>query len=96
MIPVAKRAISRLKELSSQARLLAAEFQKITLIQRWGPLKRIYLKISLGMIEKKIEYSNALCLLTEGQLNQNKKKMLDKLFRPTMSFLKLTLLILII
>ncbi|HGU4645253.1 TPA: hypothetical protein ACHXBC_RS27845, partial [Escherichia coli] len=28
MIPVAKKAISRLKELSSQARLLAAEIQK--------------------------------------------------------------------
>lgn len=46
--------------------------------------------------EKKIEYSNALCLLTERQLNQNNKKMSDKLCRPTMSFLKLTLLILII
>jgi hypothetical protein len=53
MIPVAKRAISRLKELSSQARLLAAEFQKNHSNSTMGTLKEIYLKISLGMIERR-------------------------------------------
>lgn len=87
MIPVAKKAITRLKELSSQARLLAAEIQKNHSNSTMGTLKEnIPQDFPWYDREKKIEYSNALCLLTEGQLNQNKKKMLDKLFRPTMSF----------
>ena len=89
MIPVAKRAISRLKELSSQARLLAAEIQKNYSNSTMGTLKEnIPQDFPWYDREKKIEYSNALYLLTEGQLNQKKKRMLDKLFRPTMSFFK--------
>ncbi|EER5287193.1 hypothetical protein F6S33_005392, partial [Escherichia coli] len=84
MIPVAKKAISRLKELSSQARLLAAEIQKNYSNSTKGTLKEnIPPDLFWYDREKKIKYSNALCLLTEGQLNQNKKEMSDKLFRPT-------------
>lgn len=97
MIPVAKKAISRLKELSSQARLLAAEIQKNYSNSTMGTLKEnIPPDLFWYDREKKIKYSNALCLLTEGQLNQNKKEMLDKLFRPTTNFLKLISLILTI
>lgn len=89
MIPVAKKAISRLKELSSQARLLAAEIQKNYSNSTKGTLKEnIPPDLFWYDREKKIKYSNALCLLTEGQLNQNKKEMSDKLFRPTTNFFK--------
>lgn len=53
MIPVAKKAISRLKELSSQARLLAAEIQKNYSNSTKGTLKENIPPDLFGMIERR-------------------------------------------
>ncbi|QPI44550.1 MULTISPECIES: DNA-binding protein [Pectobacterium] len=87
MIPVAKKAISRLRKLSSQARLLAI---KIESNQSESLEKTLRENIPEDFpwydAEKNIKYSNALCLLNEGQLCKRKSVKLDRLFRPTTHF----------
>ncbi|QLL92807.1 DNA-binding protein [Pectobacterium carotovorum] len=87
MIPVAKKAISRLLHLSHQARSLARQFEgnhSDVLVNRLK--ENIPEDFPWYDAEKNIKYSNALCLLNEGQLCKNKAVRLDKLFRPNNSF----------
>ncbi|POD97967.1 DNA-binding protein [Pectobacterium versatile] len=87
MIPVAKKAISRLRKLSHQARSLAKKFEgnhSDVLVNRLK--ENIPEDFPWYDAEKNIKYSNALCLLNEGQLCKNKAVRLDKLFRPNDSF----------
>lgn len=87
MIPVAKKAISRLRKLSHQARSLAKKFEgnhSDVLVNRLK--ENIPEDFPWYDAEKNIKYSNALCLLNEGQLCKNKAVRLDKLFRPNNSF----------
>ncbi|MEQ9866093.1 DNA-binding protein [Pectobacterium aroidearum] len=87
MIPVAKKAISRLKQLSNEARFLASKFEDNHSDSLGNTLKKnIPEDFPWYDAEKNIKYSNALCLLNEGQLCKNKTVRSDKLFRPTTQF----------
>lgn len=90
MIPVAKKAIARLRKLSNHARFVARtmegqgiESSKYALVTTKPKNFPWYDE------EKRIKYSNALCLLFERQLCQKTSKDFTSFFRPTAQFFRL-------
>jgi hypothetical protein len=84
MIPVARTAINRLRKLSNDARFLAKTME----IDLTGALqdsqgKKTPKEFPWYDEEKKIKYSNALCLLVEGQLGHKSKVRFPSLFKAT-------------
>ncbi|HFT3433950.1 TPA: DNA-binding protein [Klebsiella variicola] len=90
MIPVAKRAIDRLKKLSNHARSVAKTMEgKGTESSKYALVMTKPQDFPWYDEEKRIKYSNALCLLFERQLCQKTSKDFTSFFRPTAQFFRL-------
>ncbi|MFC0139554.1 DNA-binding protein [Erwinia mallotivora] len=90
MIPVAKRAIDRLKKLSNHARSVAKTMEgKGTESSKYALVRTKPQDFPWYDEEKRIKYSNALCLLFERQLFQKTSKDFTSFFRPTAQFFRL-------
>jgi len=90
MVPVAKKAIARLRKLSDHPRFVAGTMEgKVPESSRHELFTKKPQNFPWYDEEKKIKYSNALCLLFEGQLCQKTSKHLAPLFRPTAQFFRL-------
>lgn len=84
MVPVAKKAINRLRGLSNHARSIAKKIEdNLAESSKEQLCKKVPKEFPWYDKEKKIKYSNALCLLSEGQL-------CDKNKREGMGFFKAT------
>ncbi|WHQ76488.1 DNA-binding protein [Pantoea sp. Lij88] len=89
MVPVAKKAIARLRKLSTHPRFVAKTMEgKVPESYRHELFTKKPQNFPWYDEEKKIKYSNALCLLFEGQLCQKINKHLAPLFRPTAQFFR--------
>ncbi|KDA94334.1 DNA-binding protein [Pantoea agglomerans] len=90
MVPVAKKAIARLRKLSTHPRFVAKTMEgKVPESYRHELFTKKPQNFPWYDEEKKIKYSNTLCLLFEGQLCQKTNKHLAPLFRPTAQFFRL-------
>lgn len=84
MIPVAKKAIARLKKLSNHARFTARTMEgKGTESSRYALVTTKPENFPWYDEEKRIRYSNALCLLFDRQLCQKISHDFTSFFRPT-------------
>ncbi|SFU02529.1 hypothetical protein SAMN05192562_1048 [Kosakonia arachidis] len=90
MVPVAKKAIARLRKLSTHPRFVAKTMEgKVPESYKHELFTKKPQNFPWYDEEKKIKYSNALCLLFEGQLCKKTSKPLAPLFRPTAQFFRL-------
>ena len=90
MIPVAKKAIARLRKLSNHAMFIARTMEgKGTESSKYALVMTKPQDFPWYDEEKRIKYSNALCLLFERQLCQKTSKDFTSFFRPTAPFFRL-------
>jgi hypothetical protein len=90
MIPVAKKAIARLKKLSNHARFIARTMEgKGTESSRYALVTTKPENFPWYDEEKRIRYSNALCLLFDRQLCQKISHDFTSFFRPTPDFFRI-------
>lgn len=90
MIPVAKKAIARLKKLSNQARFIARTMEgKGTESSRYALVTTKPENFPWYDEEKRIRYSNALCLLFDRQLCQRISQDFTSFFKPTPDFYRM-------
>ena len=90
MIPVAKKAIARLKKLSNHARFIARTMEgKGTESSRYALVTTKPENFPWYDEEKRIKYSNALCLLFDRQLCQKTSHDFKSFFKPTPDFFRM-------
>ncbi|MGE9305942.1 DNA-binding protein [Klebsiella variicola] len=90
MVPIAQKAIARLKKLSSNARFASRTMEG----QGTDPSKFALVTTKPQNFpwydeEKRIKYSNALCLLFDRQLCQKTRKDFTSFFKPTAEFFRM-------
>ncbi len=89
MVPVAQKAIARLRKLSTHPRFVAKTMEgKVPESYKHELFTKKPQNFPWYDEEKKIKYSNALCLLFEGQLCKKTSNHLAPLFRPTAQFFR--------
>ncbi|EAS3482296.1 DNA-binding protein, partial [Salmonella enterica] len=90
MVPIAQKAIARLKKLSNHARFASRTMEgQGTESSKYALITTKPQNFPWYDEEKRIKYSNALCLLFDRQLCQKTRKDFTSFFRPTAEFFRM-------